>query len=125
MDEEKTYKFKNGITAVQEEIDTEQFHSIIVLLADVDVQNLDEIKSFKFLKILKKKNIIAKFLSVILKDTNGNPIPDSKLILKFSDFKKVYDDFFSFNPELISELKNFGSKLASGLTSVLSSSAPK
>lgn len=98
----KEYKFSNGLECYQEELTLEQEHKLLDLFEQVQLDEKD-INNINFYKILFKKRIIYKVLSIIL-NSNDNTISVNKFeSLKNSELLEVLEDFFILNP-LLKEL---------------------
>lgn len=139
--ESKKYTFKCGLTAYQEELDTEQFHLVLELLTSLELninnpQELADLSIFKLLSALKKnKNLIGNFLAIILRDENGTPLysinytnstySTNSINLKLSELNEVLSDFFTFNPTVKNWFKNLGKILGTLMSNLTISNSPQ
>jgi len=110
-------------TVFQDELNIYQDHRIAQLFSDLDIKNIDDIKNLTFsqiISLLSKSNVLIKFLSIILTDVLGNPVPDNIIgSIKNSQLEIIFKDFFSLNPklkELLMILKN--ALISTNLTSI-------
>lgn len=107
-------EYKIGNTSVyQDELNAEQDQNIAELFTRLDLGDISDIASLRFdviIKAIAKFKALSKFLSIILTDKDGNPIPESLAgKIKNSQMEGIIKDFFSLNPkvrELLTNLKN-------------------
>lgn len=98
----KTYQFKCGITASQEEPTYKSDKKILTILKKLeigDVKNLNELQIGKLLSLLLEQDILIELLDIILIDKQ---IPAGKSLenLTRAEIIQVMKDFFDFSPEL-------------------------
>ena len=99
----RTYHFRCGMVAVQEECTLEQDKKIIQLLSALDVDqgkfDLGKLTFDKIVHLIVHQGVLEQFLSIVL-DVKENPQNNGFDDLKRSEIAAVINDFFSLSPAL-------------------------
>lgn len=98
----KTYNFKNGITAYQEECTRRQDMQLIPLLKELEIPEMSDIYNMTLIDLAEKiygSPVLDKILDVILIEPSMK-YPDCWQDLKRSELIEVIEDFFTLSPGL-------------------------
>ncbi|MBK9333841.1 MAG: hypothetical protein IPM96_15900 [Ignavibacteria bacterium] len=117
--QKRTYKFSNGITAAQDELNLGQDYKIMSLLSGLGIEDGKELLDSSIGDIIKKiveNDLVSELLNIILVIDNDTAADRNWSVLKNSELQKVIEDFFSLNPIALSWLKTIGTGLTSAKT---------
>jgi hypothetical protein len=133
MDDIINYQFKSGLKAQQSELTLKQNNQLLAYVSSLSASslgkllsgNLDDVTLGEVIAEFTSELPVNKLLHIILRNPDGKPFdsPDAFDDLTNSEMIKIYNDFFSLNPAVLSLLKSL--KKTPGLktmTSMLSNS---
>lgn len=96
----KTYNFKCGISASQDELSYKQSKQLLKELKALKIESLDEVTKMTIADLINTiadSDLIPALLNVILVTDDESP---DYTQLSVSEISEVFEDFFSINPAL-------------------------